>query len=43
MHGIPDSEVDSKVRQLQALPNYVSHRVIPEGNGLNTIEVTVQI
>jgi len=42
MKGIPDGEVDRAVRLLKADPNYVSHTVIPEGGGTNTIQVVLR-
>jgi hypothetical protein len=43
MHGIPDAEVEKTVGVLKADPKYMSHEVIPEGGGKNTIEVTVKV
>jgi hypothetical protein len=43
MHGIPDAEVEKTVNTLKADPKYVSHEVIPEGGGKNTIEVNVRV
>jgi hypothetical protein len=43
MHGIPDAELEKTVSRLKADPNYVSHNVVPEGDGKNTIEVTVKV
>ncbi len=40
MHGIPDEEIEKTVRLLRADHRYVDHKVIPEGGGKNTIEVT---
>lgn len=43
MHGIPDEEVESTILLLKADPNYVSHKVIREGGGKNTIEATLRV
>jgi hypothetical protein len=43
MHGIPDAEVEKTVSALKADPKYMSHEVIPEGGGKNTIEATVKV
>ena len=43
MHGIPDAEVRQNREPLKSRPKYVSHEVIPEGGGKNTIEVTVKV
>ena len=43
MHGIPDAELEKTVERLKADPNYVSHAIAPEGDGTNTIEVTVKV
>jgi hypothetical protein len=43
MHGIPDGEIETTVRLLKADPRYVSHEVIPEGAGKNTIKVTFKV
>lgn len=43
IHGIPDAELEKKVSSLKADPNYVSHVVVPEGDGKNSIEVTVKV
>lgn len=43
LHGIPDAEVDKTVNLLKADPKYMSHEVIPEGDGKNTIEATVKV
>jgi hypothetical protein len=43
IHGIPDAEVEKTVDRLKADPKYVSHEVIPEGGGKNTIEVNVKV
>jgi hypothetical protein len=43
MNGIPDKDVPSTVALLQADPRYLSHKVIPEGGGTNTIEATFRV
>lgn len=43
MHGIPDEEIEKTVRLLRADPRYVAHKVIPEGGGKNTVEVTLRV
>ena len=43
MHSIPDGELEKTVSQIKADPKYVSHVVVPEGGGKNTIEVTVKV
>ena len=40
MTGIPNVQVSEMVNDLMADPRYISHKVIEEGNGKSTIEVT---
>ena len=39
---VPDAEVPAVVAIAKKTPGYVSHAVIPEGGGLNTIVVNYQ-
>ena len=43
MRGIPDAEVETKVKLLKADPRYLRHKVTPEGGGKNTIEATFRV
>lgn len=43
IRGVPDKEVETRVRLLEADPRYISHTVTPEGGGKSTIEVTLRV
>lgn len=43
IHGVPDDKVQEQVDILKANPRYVSHKVISEGGGTNTIEATLRV
>jgi hypothetical protein len=43
MHGIPDDKIKDMVTLIQADPHYISHKVIPEGDGKNTVEATFRV
>lgn len=41
--GVPDKKVPKMVEKIKKNPRYVSHKVISEGNGKSTIEVTLRV
>ncbi len=43
MHGIPDNMVKDIVALIKANPHYVSHEVIHEADGTNTIAATYKV
>jgi seryl-tRNA synthetase len=43
INGVPDEKVDKMVEKIRKNPRYVSHKVISEGNGKSTIEVTLRV
>ena len=43
--GVPADKLQSKIKQIQADPDYISHKTIPEDNEEKfwTIEVTLRV
>ncbi len=40
--GVPDDEVEETIEDAKQSDRYISHEVISEGGGLNTIRITVR-